>query len=43
MNPIVRKHEEQKPHQQYPVVDDRTPQKKAAGDFNAHLISSVGI
>jgi hypothetical protein len=25
LNPIVREHEDQKPHQQYSVVDGRTP------------------
>jgi hypothetical protein len=25
LNPIMREHEEQEPHQQYSVVDDRTP------------------
>jgi DNA polymerase III alpha subunit len=43
LNPIVRKREEQEPYQQYSAVNHRTPQKKVAGDFNAHLISSVGI
>jgi hypothetical protein len=37
LNPIMREHEDQEPHQQYPVVGDRTPQKKAAGDFDRHL------
>jgi len=43
LNPIVRKREKQEPYQQYSAVNHRTPQKKVAGDFNAHLISSVGI
>jgi len=43
LNPIARKREEQELYQQYCVVDHRTPHKKVAGDFNALLISSVGI
>jgi hypothetical protein len=37
-HPIVSKHENQKPHQQYSVVDDRTPQKKVAGHCDSHLL-----
>jgi hypothetical protein len=39
----MREREDQKPHQQYSVVDDRAPQKKIAREFNAHLRSSFGI
>jgi hypothetical protein len=39
----VSKREEQKPRQQYSVVDDRAPQKKVARDFHAHLLSPFVI
>jgi hypothetical protein len=43
-HPVTCEHKNQKPHQQYSVIDDRAPQKKAAREFNAHLLrSSFGI
>jgi hypothetical protein len=38
LNPIMRENEDQEPNQQYSVIDDRTPQKKVACYFNAHLL-----
>jgi hypothetical protein len=43
-HPVKREREDQKPDQQYSVVDNRAPQKKAAREFNAHFFwSSFGI
>jgi hypothetical protein len=38
LKPIVREREDQEPNQQYSIIDDRTPKKKVASDFNAHLL-----
>jgi hypothetical protein len=38
-HPIMREHENQEPHQQYPIVDDGTPQKKMADHIDGHLLS----
>ena len=38
LHPIMNKNEEQEPCRQYSVIDDRSPQKKVARDFGAHLI-----
>jgi hypothetical protein len=35
LNPIMGKDEEQEPHRHNSVIDDRSPQKKVAGDFSA--------
>jgi hypothetical protein len=37
LNPIMGEYEDQEPHQQYSVVDNGTPQKNVAGDFDGHL------
>jgi hypothetical protein len=39
-HPVMCEHEDQKPNQKYYVVDNRAPQKKAARQFNAHLLRS---
>jgi hypothetical protein len=39
-HPVTREHKDQKPHQQYSVIDDRAPQQKPAREFNAHLLRS---
>jgi CheY-like chemotaxis protein len=43
-HPVMCERKDQKPHQQYSVVDYCAPQKKAAREFNVHLLhSSFGI
>jgi hypothetical protein len=43
-HPVMRERKDQKPKQEYSVVDNRAPQKKAAREFNTHLLgSSFGI
>jgi hypothetical protein len=39
-HPVMCEREDQKPNQKYSVVDNRAPQKKAARQFNAHLLRS---
>jgi hypothetical protein len=39
-HPVTGDDKHQKPQEQYSVVDNRAPQKKAAHEFNAHLLSS---
>ena len=42
--PVMREHEDQKPQQQDPVVDDRVPEETIAGEFDAHTVpSSFGM
>jgi hypothetical protein len=36
MHPIMREREKQKPHQEYGIVDYRTPQKSITHHFNVH-------
>jgi hypothetical protein len=39
-DPLMCEREDQEPHQQYSVIDDRAPRKKASCEFNAHLLRS---
>ena len=41
-DPVMCERKDQKPNEQYSVVDDRAPQKKAAREFNAHFHSVPG-
>jgi hypothetical protein len=36
--PVMCKREDQEPQYQYCVIDDGAPKKKAAGEFNAHVL-----
>jgi hypothetical protein len=39
-HPVMCEREDQKPNRKYCVVDNGAPQKKAARQFNAHLLRS---
>jgi hypothetical protein len=39
-HPVMRERKDQKPNQQYSVVDGRAPKKKAAREFDVHFLGS---